>query len=510
MTSSLSKTFQATSVIKFFNLNIFMKKLFDQFILPILIAGVFAFSCKEGDDAAPILSVSVSELSIPIEGIQSEITVICNEKWRISNSGSTWLQVSQVTGNSGTSTIELSAGVNETGTTRTAVLSISSDNGQSRRVTCSQPSKIYPSYNTSPQAPDANGMSSTAVELAAKMHLGINFGNTMESPAEGDWQNSKMTESYVKFVKQIGFNAVRIPCNWHWSHLSDPAKMKIDPAWLSRVKEVVGWCVANDMYVILNAHGDIGWLENNVNKAMQESVNAKQKALWEQIATAMRDFDEHLIFAGANEPAVDNAEEMAVLDSYHQTFVNAVRSTGGRNSYRVLVVQGPTTNGELTYNLMNTLPVDPVPNRLMVEIHNYTPATFTLVLDGDVSWGKMIYYWGAGNHSTIEPDRNATYGEEDEILDEFQKMKQKFVDKGIPVVLGEYATWRRTANLGKPVPQDMDMHNKSVDYWATYVTKQAKAHGLLPFWWEIGFTLDRANNVVKDQALLDAIIEGGK
>jgi aryl-phospho-beta-D-glucosidase BglC (GH1 family) len=487
-----------------------MKKFFYRFILPILIAGVFTFSCKEGDDAEPMLSVSISELSIPIEGIQSEITVICDEKWRINNSASSWLQVSQVSGNNGTYTIELSAGINETGATRTVILTITSDNGQSRRVTCSQPSKMYPSYNTSPQPPDATGMSSTAVQLAAKMHLGINFGNTMESPNEGDWQTSKLTESYVKFVKQIGFNSVRIPCNWHWSHLSDRSKAKIDAAWLNRVKEVVGWCVANDMYVILNAHGDIGWLENNVNTKKKDSVNAMQKALWEQIATTMRDFDEHLIFAGANEPAVDNAEEMAVLDSYHQTFVNAVRATGGRNSYRVLVVQGPTTNGELTYNLMNTLPVDPVPNRLMVEIHNYTPATFTIVLDGDVSWGKMVYYWGAGNHSTIEPDRNATYGEEDEILDEFQKMKLKFVDKGIPVVLGEYASWRRTASLGKPVPKDLDMHNKSVDYWATYVTKQAKAHGLLPFWWEVGFTLDRANNVVKDQPLLDAIIEGGK
>ena len=60
----------------------------------------------------------------------------------------------------------------------------------------------------------------------------------------------------MKFVKQIGFNAVRIPCNWVWTHLSDPAKAKIDPAWLNRVKEVVGWCVANDMYVMLNAHAD--------------------------------------------------------------------------------------------------------------------------------------------------------------------------------------------------------------------------------------------------------------
>ncbi len=89
-------------------------------------------------------------------------------------------------------------------------------------------------------------------------------------------------------------------------------------------------------------------------------------------------------------------------------------------------------------------------------------------------------------------------------------MKQKFIDKGIPVMLGEYATWRRTAGLGKPVPMDTLMHNKSVDYWATYVTKQANLHGLLPFWWEIGFMLDRANNVVKDQRMYDAIIEGGK
>jgi endoglucanase len=353
-------------------------------------------------------------------------------------------------------------------------------------------------------------MSSTAVQLAAKMHLGINFGNTMESPNEGDWQSSKLTESYVKFVKQIGFNTVRIPCNWHWSHLSDRSKAKIDPVWLNRVKEVVGWCVANDMYVMLNAHGDIGWLENNVNNLKKDSVNAMQKALWEQIATALRDFDEHLIFAGANEPAVDNAEQMAILDSYHQTFVNAVRSTGGRNSYRVLVVQGPRTNGELTYNLMNKLPADPTSDRMMVEIHNYTPATFTLVTDGDVSWGKMIYYWGVGNHSTIEPERNATYGEENDILDEFQKMKEKFVDKGIPVLLGEYAVWRRTANFDKPLPKDLDMHNKSVDYWSYYLTKQAKAHGIVPFWWEIGFMLDRANNVVKDQAMYDAIIEGGK
>jgi hypothetical protein len=56
----------------------------------------------------------------------------------------------------------------------------------------------------------------------------------------------------------------------------------------------------------------------------------------------------------------------------------------------------------------------------------------------------------------------------------------------------------------------MVMHNKSVNHWSYYVTKQAKANGIVPFWWEIGFMLDRAKNEVKDQAMLDAIIAGGK
>jgi endoglucanase len=476
-----------------------------------LITVISIVSCKKANNPDPVLTVSASTITFAGDGGSQDITITSNADWSVSNPA-LWLTLSATSGKSGSKVIHLTAtSPNGTGATQSAILNISSSNGQARRVRVSQTPTIYPTYNTSSIAPDMTGMTSTAVQLAAKMHMGINFGNTMESPHEADWVNSKITEAYVKFVKQLGFNAVRIPCNWVWSHLSDPAKAKIDPAWLNRVKEVVGWCVANDMYVILNAHGDNGWLENNVNEVKKDSVNAMQKAIWEQIATTMRDFDEHLIFAGANEPAVNSAEEMTILNSYHETFIKAVRSTGGRNSYRVLVVQGPSTDADKTYDLMNTLPTDQIPDKLMVEVHNYTPSTFTILTDGDASWGKMVYYWGAGNHSTIEPDRNATYGEEDVINSEFQKMKQKFVDKGIPVVMGEYATWRRTASTNQNfLPKDLVMHNKSVEYWATYVTKQAKASGVLPCWWEIGFLLDRANNVVKDQPMLDAIIAGYK
>ena len=484
-------------------------------ILGFLMAILSLTSCKKKDDVAAELSVSPSAITLPAEeGGTSDITISSNAPWSVDNPLSSWLQIDKKTGSSGSATIQVKTlNENGTGASRSGYLDISSSNGQSRRVKVTQAPTYYPSYNTSAKAPDVTGMSSTAVQLATKMQtgMGINIGNTMESPVEAEWVSSKITDSYIKFLKQKGFSAIRLPTGWVWSHLSDRAKAKIDPAWLIRVKEVVKYCVDNDMYVILNAHGDAGWLENNVNKLKKDSINAMQKAIWEQIATTMRDFDEHLIFAGTNEPAVDNAEQMSILDSYHQTFINAVRSTGGRNSNRVLVVQGPSTDPNKTFTLMNTLPSDMIPNKLMVEVHDYTPATFTILTDGDVSWGNMVYYWGAGNHSTIEPDRNATYGEEDAITAEFKKIKEKFVDKGIPVVLGEYAVWRRNAINNKNfLPKDMDMHNKSVDYWATFATKTAKANGLLPFWWEIGFMLDRANNVVKDQPMLDAIKEGYK
>jgi endoglucanase len=480
-----------------------MNKRFYRFILPILIVGVLTFSCKEGDEAAPILSVSMSELSIPVEGITSEFTVICNEKWRISNSASSWLQVSPVSGNSGTHTIELSTGLNETGATRTGILTITSDNGQSRRVTCSQASYYFPSYNTSPIPPDATGMSSTAMQLSEKIHLGINIGNTMEAPNEGDWQPEKITESYIKFLKGLGFNTVRLPCSWDWNHIIDREKAKIDPAWLNRVKEVVGWCVANDMYVVVNIHWDNGWLERNITPVKQDSINAKQKAYWEQIATTMRDFDEHLLFASANEPDAPTAEKVAILLGFHQTFINAVRSTGGKNSYRVLVVQGPNTDIDRTDKLMNTLPTDETPDKLMVEVHFYTPGQFANSDKDYVGW-PMFYYWGTGNMSTIEPERNAVKVEdEDAILKLFGLMKTKFIDKGIPVMMGEYAAYRRfDPNY---LPKDMAKHEASVNYWNGFVTKKMVEYGIDPVFWEVGFVLDRKNNAVLNQGVIDAI-----
>ena len=148
----------------------------------------------------------------------------------------------------------------------------------------------------------------------------------------------------------------------------------------------------------------------------------------------MRDFDEHLIFASANEPNVSDATQMGVLLSYHQTFINAVRATGGKNAYRVLIVQGPSTDVEATNKLMGTLPVDKVSNKMMVEIHYYTPWNFT-GMTKDESWGNQFFYWGINHHSTSDLVHNPTWGEESTVDTNLELMKTKFIDKGIPIIM---------------------------------------------------------------------------
>ncbi|MES3021394.1 MAG: glycoside hydrolase family 5 protein [Pseudomonadota bacterium] len=369
----------------------------------------------------------------------------------------------------------------------------------------------YPSYNTKPLPAQMDGMGKDAVALATLIKAGYNIGNTLEaSGGETAWGNPAITLQQIALIKKSGFTAVRLPTAW--DQYADQGTAKISEAWLARVKQVVQHCVDQGLYVIVNIHWDGGWLDNNISTGAQADVNAKQKAYWEQIATTLRDFDEHLIFASANEPPAGDAPKMAILLSYHQSFVDAVRSTGGRNAYRTLVVQGPLTDIDLTNSLMNTMPSDTVARRMMAEVHYYTPYQFTL-MDADQSWGRQFYYWGAGYHSVTDAARNATSGEEADLDALYAKMKLKFVDKGIPVVIGEFGAMRRSSALSGA---DLQLHLNSRAYFHNYASRQAVAKGMMPFYWDNGvmgnngFALfNRQTNTVHDQQSIDALVRGG-
>ncbi|HEY6914669.1 MAG TPA: glycoside hydrolase family 5 protein [Paludibacter sp.] len=345
----------------------------------------------------------------------------------------------------------------------------------------------------------------TARQVASKMRIGWNLGNTLEAiGGEDAWGGGHTSQRLIDSVKAAGFNTVRLPVAW-FCH-SDTVNSSIDKNWIARVKEIVDYCIKDDMYVIINMHWDKGWLENRVNKANQEIVNKRQRIYWTQIANYFKNYDEHLLFAGANEPNAHDSIQMSVLLSYHQTFIDAVRATGGNNRSRTLIVQGPSTDVDDTYKLMNTFPKDNIADRLMAEVHYYTPFQFCL-LEKDANWGKMFYYWGKDNHSATDPSRNATWGEENELDQKFESMKTKFVDKGIPVIIGEFGAFKRKLSL----QSDQALHNASVEYYYRYLVKSAINKGLIPICWDVpGWLYNRNTGAIVDRGIINAIMHGAK
>jgi len=481
-----------------------MKKYISLFILMVGIIMLPA-SCKDSatDVTPPVFTTSPDLLSFTDVGGNNTLTITMNgSKWS-ATSDQSWCTISTNSSSKPSTQITVTAASNTTTTTRSAKLTFVMDNKTIIYVNISQAAKVelYPSYKDS-IAPDATGMSSTAIQLAAKIKIGLNIGNTLEATGgETGWGNPLITNDLIKAIKLNGFNAIRLPCDWN--QYADKTTAKISATWLNRVKQVVQYCVDNDMYVIVNIHWDGGWLENNCTDAKKVENNAKQKAFWEQIALTLRGFDEHVIFASANEPNVADATQMSVLLSYHQTFINAVRSTGGKNAYRVVIVQGPSTDIEKTNQLMATLPTDKVGNRMMAEVHYYTPWNFC-GMTKDETWGNQFYYWGAGNHSTTDTAHNPTWGEEATVDANFALMKKQFVDKGIPVIIGEFGATARTNLTGDA----LKLHLASRAFYFKYVTKQAIANGFLPFFWDTGGLINRTNYTVSDQQALDGLIQG--
>lgn len=353
----------------------------------------------------------------------------------------------------------------------------------------------------------------TAQQIAKDMYPGWNLGNTMEGNNNGvnfsnnigvagetSWQGTKTSQTVIDFVKKQGFKSVRIPCNWICGHISggtetDPV---IDATWMARVKEVVDYCINAGLYVLLNDHYDGAWIQtsftSDISAATVEKKSATMKAIWTQIANEFKDYDEHLLFGGLNEPAMkayydgkkhtDVQNQVNTLVAYEQAFIDAVRATGGNNATRTLVVQGPDTNIDETCLYMTTMPND-IANHLMIEVHYYSPTYFTGVWENGQPW----YFWGkddsgSSNHvpSGSYTKYNATSQEESYVSSQFAKMKTNYVDKGYPVIIGEYgANWRTLSGNASYQKK----HNASIKAFHKACNMYAVNNGCVPFVWDI-------------------------
>ena len=487
--------------------------------------GLLGFACddkKEAPDPEPeekvVLKASPLQLSFEAEGGVQEVSIASNGVWQIDFSGSAWARPN-ISSGQGNATVKITADSNSELVSRNATMKIKAKGIEALELKIEQAAGIEPDIESDVFEydayiePDNSDMSDlTSLELSSLMGVGWNLGNSLEAinangnvltGDETSWGNPATTRAFIDAVKSSGFDNIRIPVSW--SHkLVDKENMLISLAWLQRVEEVVNYALDNEMYVVINIHWDGGWM-NSPLYVNQIAINTRLATLWEQIACYFRDYDDRLLFAGTNEVLLEGnygtptAENLAVQNSFNQTFVTTVRATGGRNHYRHLVVQGFNTNITHTYNGF-VMPEDEVENRLMAEVHYYDPYEFALKEDtpNDTQWGEPF----AGGDVT-------NWGQEAWVNEAFGMMKQKFVDNGIPVILGEYGAIHRSSLTG----EDYDLHKAAREYYLEYVTRAAKQNGIIPVYWDNGhagnngFALfNRSTGAVVDQGALEAIM----
>lgn len=345
----------------------------------------------------------------------------------------------------------------------------------------------------------------TAFQTAANISMAINIGNTLEAiGGETAWGAAKINADYIRSIRESGFDAVRLPVAWY-NH-SDKNTLKIDESWMNRVDEVVQLCIANGLYVFMNIHWDEGWMELNID-SYSPDVDRIQRELWTQIADRFKDYDKHLVFCGANEAGQDTQASADALKAYMQTFIDVVRASGSNNANRVLVVQSPGTDIDRAVKYCaGNLPKDKVADRMMLEVHCYDPSDFT-IMQNDGEWGansKVRYFWGQDYHTGT--DRDCTWGEENHIDTQMQKLKANFVDKGIPVIIGEFGCGRRRSFVASI---DEDRHRASRCYYHSYIVKSAKTNGAVPFLWDTPNEMfNRQTGAVIDPDNLAAIQQG--
>ncbi|MBR3629591.1 MAG: cellulase family glycosylhydrolase [Oscillospiraceae bacterium] len=285
----------------------------------------------------------------------------------------------------------------------------------------------------------------TTMELVHEMGIGINLGNTFE--ACGDWiaqYSEQVPQSYetawgspvvtremIQGMADEGFGVVRVPVAW--SNMMGE-NYQISKAYDARVHEVVDWILEADMYCIINIHWDGGWVNtfpDNKNECMR-----RYEIMWTQIADSFKEYGDHLMFESQNEElgwdsvwnpwggTEGKEESYGLCNEINQKFVDVVRQSGGNNSERHLLISGYNTGIDRTCDPMFRMPSDPA-GRMAVSVHYYTPAGFAILEDKDESWAKARSTWGT------EQDFR-------ELNEQMDMMKANYVDKGIPVIIGEY------------------------------------------------------------------------
>ena len=323
----------------------------------------------------------------------------------------------------------------------------------------------------------------TAIELARLMGYGINLGNTMEAcdsrnripnrdpeVYETMWGNPVTTQEMITGMKDAGFKTLRVPVAWTNAMDFESGDFTINAAYLNRVEEIINYALNENMYVIVNNHWDHGWwsMFGHPEPAWREFAMQMFISMWTQIADRYEHFDHRVIFEPSNEEwgnrfndrtpfsptggTLTEDECYKLLTGLSQVFVDLIRSTGGNNENRFLLMKGYNTDVRMTTDERFKLPVDSADSRLLLSVHYYTPWSYCGDTSGIGTWGRTT---------------------EVEEMNELLGSLTKFTAMGFGVVLGE---WGVLDNEG---PDRLKFFTNFLD--------NSDLHGFVPILWDTGY-----------------------
>ena len=324
----------------------------------------------------------------------------------------------------------------------------------------------------------------SALDYARTLGIGWNLGNQFDAYNDGvagetAWGNPAVSQALFDSVAAAGFAHVRIPVTW-LGHIGEAPDYTIDAAWLDRIAEVVGYAENAGLRAIINIHHDGAdsrhWLD--IKGAATDSVRAAEvsaqlAAVWTQIARRFADKGQFLMFEAFNEihdggwgwgaNRSDGGKQYATHNAWMQTFVDAVRATGGNNTTRFLGIPGYCTNPALTCEHLQ-LPADSVADRLLVAVHFYDPVSFAI--NGEkTEWGH-----------TADTAAKETWGDEKNVTDIFDMLRKRFIDNGTPVYIGEFGCGNRDTERAEAFRR----------YYLEYVCRAAADRGIALTYWDNG------------------------
>lgn len=443
-----------------------MKTLLSSLIMLLLLA------CSESEAKIEV-NIQQTSFSFEKEGGSAILKITSNTDVTV-QSTETWCEITTYTSSPGDYQYKVTAKANTLHEKRYAKLVVTAKDFE-KQVPVEQAAAPE-----TPPTPEASKYvvrdNFTTHQLINEMGLGINLGNTLD--AVGDWINPSsilnyeqawgspiITKEIIEGYAKAGYSSLRIPVSWCNLISKD---YKIHPELLDRAETILNWALDCGLVAIINIHHENEWIKK---VPTDSEARKKYTSIWEQICQRFEKYGDHLIFEPMNEIGFDEiwtpwsggqtakAKAFGYVNELNQLFVDIVRRSGGNNAKRHLLVEIYNTGLEYAYDPLTKLPNDPA-NRLAITVHYYTPATFAILGNGeDAGWGVGVPSWG-------------TPAEFKELNDNMDLLKKNCVDKGIPVVIGEYCA------------SSKDRTQEVVRLFSVSVTEAIYSRGMCPMLWD--------------------------